>query len=280
MTTFKLSPSDFAFLWEQCKRCFYLKVVHGIRQPSMPMARIFKVIEELQMELYEGKPTSEVSADLPPGIIRCGERWVESDVIQPPGKESSCYLLGKLDSLIEFEDKSWGVLDFKTTKVKSDYIHLYSRQLNSYAYGLENPSKRTRPGKEPPLALSPISKIGLLCFEPSALSQPTVGRHSYEGDVAWIEMEKNFDGFLGFLSEVLDLLEGSMPEPTSSCNWCNYGATMASGPFTAGTTAKPGGLDSCPRCSSPMRRREGRRGPFLGCSRYPDCRGTRDLAGS
>ncbi|MCZ6691545.1 MAG: hypothetical protein O7H41_18300, partial [Planctomycetota bacterium] len=78
MTTFKLSPSDFAFLWEQCKRCFYLKVVHGIRQPSMPMARIFKVIEELQMELYEGKPTSEVSADLPPGIIRCGERWVES----------------------------------------------------------------------------------------------------------------------------------------------------------------------------------------------------------
>ena len=34
----RLSPSDFAFLWEQCKRCFYLKVVHGIRQPSMPMA--------------------------------------------------------------------------------------------------------------------------------------------------------------------------------------------------------------------------------------------------
>jgi len=34
----KLSPSDFAFLWEQCKRCFYLKVVHGIRQPSMPFS--------------------------------------------------------------------------------------------------------------------------------------------------------------------------------------------------------------------------------------------------
>lgn len=30
---------------------------------------------------------------------------------------------------------------------------------------------------------------------------------------------------------------------------------------------------SCPRCGSPMVRRRGRHGPFLGCSEYPGCRG-------
>jgi len=34
---YRLSPSDFAFLYEGCKRCYYLKVVHGISQPSIPL---------------------------------------------------------------------------------------------------------------------------------------------------------------------------------------------------------------------------------------------------
>ena len=32
---------------------------------------------------------------------------------------------------------------------------------------------------------------------------------------------------------------------------------------------------TCPQCDSPMRPRRGSKGPFLGCVRYPDCRGTR-----
>jgi hypothetical protein len=35
-----LSPSDFAFLWEECKRCFYLKIVSGFRRPGGPMPKI------------------------------------------------------------------------------------------------------------------------------------------------------------------------------------------------------------------------------------------------
>lgn len=31
---------------------------------------------------------------------------------------------------------------------------------------------------------------------------------------------------------------------------------------------------ACPLCSSPMRRRKGKNGPFWSCSRYPDCKGT------
>lgn len=35
---------------------------------------------------------------------------------------------------------------------------------------------------------------------------------------------------------------------------------------------------SCPQCSSPMTLRHGRFGPFLGCSRYPECKGIVNIA--
>jgi DNA topoisomerase I len=33
----------------------------------------------------------------------------------------------------------------------------------------------------------------------------------------------------------------------------------------------------CPKCGAPMVQRTSARGPFLGCSRYPECRGTRNI---
>lgn len=50
---------------------------------------------------------------------------------------------------------------------------------------------------------------------------------------------------------------------------------------TCVTTPKPprvtttSGTPTCPRCGSPMRRRSGRYVQFWGCSRFPDCKGTR-----
>jgi DNA topoisomerase-1 len=34
--------------------------------------------------------------------------------------------------------------------------------------------------------------------------------------------------------------------------------------------------ETCPDCGAPMKVRGGRRGPFLGCSKYPKCKGTRE----
>ena len=36
----------------------------------------------------------------------------------------------------------------------------------------------------------------------------------------------------------------------------------------------------CPECGGPMVERNGRRGRFLGCCSYPDCRGTREIVES
>jgi DNA topoisomerase-1 len=34
--------------------------------------------------------------------------------------------------------------------------------------------------------------------------------------------------------------------------------------------------ETCPECGSPMKLRGSRRGYFLGCSKYPKCKGTRE----
>jgi DNA topoisomerase-1 len=36
--------------------------------------------------------------------------------------------------------------------------------------------------------------------------------------------------------------------------------------------------DLCPECNSPMKLRQGRKGWFLGCSKYPKCRGVREVS--
>ena len=36
--------------------------------------------------------------------------------------------------------------------------------------------------------------------------------------------------------------------------------------------------ETCPECGAPMKLRPGRRGFFLGCSKYPKCKGTREAS--
>ncbi|MEA3311951.1 MAG: PD-(D/E)XK nuclease family protein [candidate division WOR-3 bacterium] len=215
-SNWKLSPSDFAFLWEECKRCFYLKVARDFRRPWTPMPKIFIKIDGLMKAFFEGKPIDEIATTLPAGVVRFGEKWVESQPIAIPGHTSQCFIRGKFDTVVEFEDGSYGIIDFKTSETKSEHIPLYSRQLHAYAYALENPA----PGK---LALGPITKLGLLCVEPTHIDRGPDGRISYVGDVAWIECPRNDAQFMDFLGQVLDVLEQPEPPPAaSSCGWCRY----------------------------------------------------------
>ena len=40
---------------------------------------------------------------------------------------------------------------------------------------------------------------------------------------------------------------------------------------------RPARYPTCPLCGAEMRARNGRMGPFFGCSHYPGCRGTRPI---
>ena len=51
---FKLSPSDFGFLYDECKRCFYLKVKHNFTRPRGIMPSIFIKIDGIMKDYFEG----------------------------------------------------------------------------------------------------------------------------------------------------------------------------------------------------------------------------------
>ncbi len=213
---YKLSPSDLTFLYEGCKRCFYQKVVNNIAQPSIPLPSIFSKIAGLLKDHYDGKPTSELHADLPPGKVSLSEKYVRSEAIQLPNHNATCYINGRFDIVLSFDDGSYGVIDFKTSNPSKDSANMYSRQLHAYAYALEHPA----PGK---LSLSPVSKLGLLYFYPDNISQTSIDRLNYGAEVVWIEIEKDEEGFLRFIDGVLDVLEAPQaPEPSSTCQWCHY----------------------------------------------------------
>lgn len=44
-------------------------------------------------------------------------------------------------------------------------------------------------------------------------------------------------------------------------------------------TEEMGMEEVCPICGSEMKQRKGKFGPFYGCSKYPNCKGTRDING-
>ena len=188
----------------------------------MPLPSIFSKIASLLKNHYDGKPTSELHAALPPGIVSHGEKNVRSNVIQLRNHDATCYISGRFDIVVSFEDGTYGVIDFKTGNPNTEAINLYIRQLHAYAYALEHPAPHA-------LALAPITKLGLLYFYPDSVSQQSIERLAYEADITWMEIRKDEEDFLEFIDGVLDVLE--LPEPpehSPNCQWCGYIAKLNS----------------------------------------------------
>lgn len=211
----KLSPSDFAFLWKECKRCFYLKA-RGFYRPQPIFPKIFNIIDEKMKIYFGGQRIENLVTNIPGGIIKYADEWVESQLINFRGIQSSCFIRGKFDSIIQFDDESYGVIDFKTSEINEDHINLYSRQLHAYAYSLENPAH----GK---FSYSHISKLGLIIYEPKRFSCKLNHEAALLGDIRWFEIPHDNEDFLKFLYDILTILDKQEPpEPSSTCEWCKY----------------------------------------------------------
>jgi hypothetical protein len=211
-----LSPSDFAFLWEECRRCFYLKVARNLPRPQSAFPRVFRVIDAEMKARYAGQQTADAMPFLPSGIIDPSDSWIISVPLSITGCPSTCNIRGKLDTVVRFTDHSYAVIDFKTAETRGKQIPLYSRQLHAYAFGLENAA----PGG---LSLSPVTMLGLVVFEPKTFSGGNNSPASLTGPVSWIEIRRDNSGFLSFLNEVVAVLERpTPPEASRTCEWCQY----------------------------------------------------------
>jgi hypothetical protein len=211
----KLSPSDLTFLFDECARCFWLKVARGFARPRTPFPRIFGLLDSHAKEHFAGARTELLAPDLTPGRVIHGDRGVRSEPLTVPGHRRPVQLRGRLDSAVAFDDGSFGIIDFKTTEPKPHHVGLYGRQLHSYALATERPARGS-------LRFSCVKMIGLLCLEPVGLADVDGGL-GYLADAHFIEIPRDDDAFLGFLSRVLQVLESpDPPEPADACEFCRY----------------------------------------------------------
>lgn len=295
---YRLSPSDLTYLFEGCKFCFNVKIKHRISQSSIPLPGIFSAIAGVQKNFYAGRRTEEFCKDLPPGIVRFGEKWIQSVPIRFKNSSNTCYIAGRFDLVIEFDHGGFGVIDCKTASPSEVKTRMYGRQLQCYAYALENPA----PTK---LALSPINKLGLLYFQPFGFEQITEGQQAFQGDSVWREVRMDKQSFLDFMSSVIEVLdsENIYPQTCNHCNyckegngclvgkpealekgctcclWCTYRARMREideDDLVPLVSSKVVDLPLCSICGAPMRKKVGKYGEFWSCERFPDCKGTRD----
>jgi hypothetical protein len=216
MDIYKLSPSDLTFLWDECPRCFYLKVRRGFDRPRAPMPSIFNKIDRLMKSYFEGQPASEIDPSLAGGVVRFGEKWVESLPLSLPGRQAGCYFRGKFDTVVSFRDGSYAVIDFKTSEARPEHVAFYSRQLHAYAHTLEHPAA----GR---FSLQPVTRLGLLVVEPRAMEKTADGRIAYLGHVTWQEIPHDQIGFMDYIDGVLAVLEQPVPPPAGQdCPFCAY----------------------------------------------------------
>jgi CRISPR/Cas system-associated exonuclease Cas4 (RecB family) len=204
----KLSPSDFAYLYEECKLCYYLKVKYGVYQPSMPMPAVFAAINTRLQGNLVGKNLQTLSKKLPAGAVESQEGWVNSKTV--PGTD--VYIKGKYDLLVKQPDGTHLLVDLKISQPNEEKIERYKMQLAAYKFALENPESG-RPLK--------LTKLGLLVFYPeSATFKP--GKALVNFPPKWLEVPIDDRGFINFMIEIDKLLAGPMPAESKTCKWCQY----------------------------------------------------------
>lgn len=211
ISMFKLSPSDFKYLYEDCKYCYYQKVKGYIKElPSIGMPGVFMKMNSLLQNAIMGMDLREINSVLPAGKIEVKEGFLKSKPIPPT---YDCFIGGRFDVASRLDDGTYSVIDFKITDPSEDKIQKFSTQLHSYKFALENPFFGT-PKK--------VSKIGIVAISPENIS--------FQGEdiifktkPRWFEIETDMDKFFTFISKVSKLLNGSVPDVNpDKCKWCYY----------------------------------------------------------
>jgi hypothetical protein len=205
---FKLSPSDFAYLYEECKHCFVLKVKYGNRRPSSPMPGVFGAINTRLQGGLVGHDLRTLSANMPEGFVESQEGWLESTTV--PG--TSIYLKGKYDLLVRQPDNTYMVIDFKISQPSDEKAAKYKTQLQTYKFALEHPKSGN------PLM---VTKMGLILVYPDLVKYEN-NQAVVDFPATWVEIPQEMESFYEFMRQLDQLLTGPMPPENPECQWCKY----------------------------------------------------------
>ena len=213
-----LSPSDVAALWEECPRCVYLEVACGFPRPRPVPSKLVAQLDAQMKACCEGRRTEAIAADAPAGVFERGERSVDSHVIDVhlPDTVHRCRIRGPLDAVVRLDDGGYALVAVTAGERRPGHVAVHGRRLNACAYALEHPA----PGASAP---GPITRLGVLVFEPQKFTGDARGAGALSGGVGWVEIARDDGALFGFLAEVLAVLERPQPPAGAAlCAWCVY----------------------------------------------------------
>ena len=205
------SPSEFAFGYSGCKRCYYDLKVNDIRI-NFGFPSIFSKIDSIQKKFYHNKSSKYLNTNkVPEGIIKTDYAKLHKSEVLYDHKDRAFQLRGKIDAYIDHKD-FFSIIDFKVTNINEKKSLTYMTQLNSYAIMFEKPDQNY-------LKLNPVKNLGIFCFEPENLILKNTP--ALEMSTQYFEIKRNDDLYLKFITEVIDFLEGDIPSLNNDCSLCN-----------------------------------------------------------
>ena len=218
----ELSPSSLDFQINKCHRCFYLSKKLGIQANNFPPP-VFNQLDLIQKSFFINKDTSFISEKLPKGrFLQDNElpKKISSSLLKD-NKGRDFKLIGIPDLVIEFEDKTYGIIDFKTTKISEKKADFYKFQLEAYATIFENPGEIN--STKTPL-LSPVIKLAILQFDPLKIENKNGMNCNFIFDIGYVELENRiYEKLIDRVTLALDILQ--MNEPpliNENCNDCAF----------------------------------------------------------
>jgi len=219
-TIFTLSPSDFAFLWKNCPRCFYRKVAQGIIQPRSIMPSIFNRIDQSMKDRLEEVGVVNFVSGAPAAKVFKSDGRVASATYRSHEDRPGVRIKGVYDTVLALDEGGYALVDLKTIAVSPKLASTYSTQLHAYAFALENPEL-------PDQVVAPIQQLGLIAFEPQRFTSRDDGSSALVGKNTWVEVPRNDQGFFSFLDQIVDLLAANeAPQPGEYCPLCQYVARI------------------------------------------------------
>ena len=209
---YQFSPSEFAFGYSGCKRCYYDLKVNNIKiQTGFPS--IFAKLDSLQKNFYHNKPSGILNSNkILPGVIKTDYSKLQTSKVLKDSKGRSFRLRGKIDAYVDHSN-FFSIIDFKVTKLNENKIDTYKTQLISYALMFENPDDKS-------LSLSPIKNLGIFCFEPIELIEIKKDPF-FKMSTMYFDIKRDDKYFKKFITNILDFLESDKPNFSKGCSFCD-----------------------------------------------------------
>ena len=206
-TEFNISPSALNYDLGGCHRC-YAEKQNGERWPERPFPGIFSRLDRQQRAYYNGESSKLIDDSLPSGIIR-NASGVKSAPFHHDGVELT--IKGTLDAIIEFDDGSVAIVDFKSSIPNENLGERYKPQLSAYNWAMTNPAK----GES-----KQISSMGLLVVCPESM-QMTESGVAQIVSTTWIPVTYDEEWFKKLMVKIAEMVKNpEMAESNVNCSYC------------------------------------------------------------